>query len=100
MGNGNSQPPSFEELIYAAEDELLELTQIPKDFITKKNVVFQHGIDGGSERQICIRTFIFDDNSPIEKPTLVLIHGFSTATVLYYPLFAPLLEHYRIVGLD
>ena len=50
MGNSNGQTPSFEELIYAAEDELLELTQIPKDFITKKNVVFQHGVDGDIEQ--------------------------------------------------
>ena len=49
MGNSNSQTPSFEELIYAAEDDLLQLTQIPKDFITKKNVVFKHGADGDSE---------------------------------------------------
>lgn len=96
MGNSNSQP-TFESLISECEDELLALTCIPKDFITKKNVRFTHG---PNDEEISIRTFIFDDKSPIEKPTLVMLHGFSTATVLYYPMFAPLLEHYRIVGLD
>ena len=96
MGNSNSHT-TFENLIYACEDEILALTKIPKDFITKKNITFKHGPE---DEEISIRTIIFDDRSPIEKPTLVMLHGFSTAAVLYYPLFAPLLEHYRIVGLD
>ena len=77
---------------------MLSLTKIPEEFITRKNVVIQYGED--NDETICIRTFIFDDESQIEKPTLVMLHGFSTATVLYYPLYAPLLDHYRIIGID
>lgn len=95
MGNYNSNYLSFEDRIVAAELDLLLLTEIPEHYFTRKNVIIDH-----YDEKVCIRTIIIDDKAEIEKPTLVMLHGFASAIALYYPLFAPLFKHYRLVCID
>ena len=52
-----------------------------------------------------IRTLILSDKDEFDefaedKPTLVMIHGFGAAGVMFWPLFKSLLEHFRIVTVD
>jgi len=92
----------FQERIEEAESELLQLTGIPLAYITRKYVTFDHAENG--QEQIKIRTFIIDDSCDTiggkQKPTLVIVHGFAAAFVMFYPILKPLMEHYRIVGID
>ena len=59
---------------------------------------------------VSIRTFILSDQGIFKiedeeterrcKPTLVMIHGFGAAACVMYPVFKPLIEHFRIVTFD
>ena len=87
MGNSNSeQEPqlTFEERIEQAEIELLLLTGIPLEYITRKNVAFEHS-QNETREEVHIRTFIIDDSRDTmdgeQKPTLVIVHGFAASFV-------------------
>ena len=54
---------------------------------------------------VSIRTIIISDKDEFDefaedKPTLVMIHGFGAAGVMFFALFKSLLEHFRIVTVD
>ena len=93
---------TFKERIVQAETEILLLTGISLAYITRKDVSFVH--DEEIQEKVKIRTFIIDDSEDIipelQKPTLVIIHGFASSFVQFYTILKPLMHHYRIVGID
>lgn len=47
------------------------------------------------------RTFIRELDGPAGAPTIVLLHGWTaTADLNWFPSFAPLAEHFRVVAID
>ena len=74
---------------------------VSQDQTCKKDIKFPY--PGAPNGEMSIRTIILGDNdfdSDQIKPTLVMIHGFGGAGVTMYPLFRPLLEHFRLVLID
>ena len=50
---------------------------------------------------VCIRTIIIDQNDQDkQKPVLVLVHGYTACSGLYYTLFKRLSKYFRFVVID
>ena len=105
---GQAQPAyetSFEDKIRKAEFDLLLCANVPLEQIQRRSVHFEYGEVGKPWRMVSIRTIIISDKDEFDefaedKPTLVMIHGFGAAGVMFWPLFKSLLEHFRIVTVD
>lgn len=46
-----------------------------------------------------MNTVVIDDQN-VEKPKLVLMHGYGSSTVLMYKIFKPLSEHFQLYCVD
>ena len=96
---------TFEDKIRKAEFDLLLCSNVPLDQIQRRSIQFEYGEPGEEKQIVSIRTIIISDKDDTDefaedKPTLVLIHGFGAAGVMFFALFRQLLEHFRIVTLD
>lgn len=87
----------MDQLVYY-EEQMLGLSRIDPSAIQKQFVSFPYR---GSD--IFLRTITIDtkdESKSQQKPTLVLIHGFASSSVLMYPIFHKLSSRYRLVLLD
>ena len=87
-----AEEASFEDKIRKAEFDLLLCANVPLNQIQRRSVQFEYGEPGAEKQMVSIRTIIISDKDEFDefaedKPTLVLIHGFGAAGVMFFALF-------------
>ena len=95
--------------ISQSEQAVFLLTGLPLSFLQSDYVTLQMEC---IQQLVKIRTHIISDEQAFlisnsnstskqsSKPTLVIIHGFGGASMIYYTLFKVLIRHYRLVLID
>lgn len=69
---------------------------LPEDQIKQLNV--NVGVHEG--KSIYLHTLILGDHEEIEKPILVLVHGYASSGALLNNIFAPLVKKFRLITFD
>ena len=72
-----------------AEEGILRNCGVPFSLIKRENVKI--------DEQNHIRTITVGENC---KPTLVIVHGYGGAGVLFYKMLKQLCEHYKVILID
>jgi pimeloyl-ACP methyl ester carboxylesterase len=84
----NSRDKSDERKL---KENLLNFSEVDRKYIHFTEVYYTE--------DYYIHVTLVDDLEP-DKEDLVLLHGLGGSSVLYYKLFKPLMQKYRIYGLD
>lgn len=80
------------------EQQIYDHAQIPRSAVSKKYVTIQ--MSDGSEHDIWTVVIDSSEEGINEKPTLVMTHGFGSASCHYVAVFRHLMEHFKIVFFD
>lgn len=104
MGASTSSESEWLAQLEKYEQAILDHVMIPATHVTKKNITFPYpgAPEGGL---MSVRTLILGEDDTDKdlvsiKPTLVHVHGFGGAGVIMYPIFRPLMKHFRLVLID
>jgi len=72
----------------------MKFSGIPRDYITFQEVNFR----GNKEEYIHVT--LVDDPNFLNKDTLVMLHGLTGSSIVFYKMFQKLSTTYRIIGID
>jgi cardiolipin-specific phospholipase len=81
-----------EEILY--KNDLMKYSGIPKEYITFQEVNYR-----GNSNEF-LHVTIIDDPNFVNKDTMVLLHGLTGSSIVFYKMFQKLSTTYRVIGID
>jgi len=81
-----------EEILY--KTKLMNFSGIPNEYITFHEVQYKES------REEFVHVTIIDDPTYLNKDVLVLLHGLTGSSIVFYKMFQKLSTTYRVIGID
>ena len=92
--------------LYLLENDVLELSSIPRNKIIVKNIKVGEWLNPKTKEteSVCCRTYICGNSGPSinkeTKPILVFMHGFAASCCLFYKMYELLSKHFCLIMID